>query len=81
MRLARESTLRVHVSEERWADVRADLTDKQMVELALTIAWYNSGVRIMALLDIELEEAYRKDSRPVRGGWRADRAGTIGAIS
>ncbi len=67
MRLARESTLRVHVSEERWADVRADLTDKQMVELALTIAWYNSGVRIMALLDIELEEAYRKDSPPGAG--------------
>ena len=31
-----------------------------MVELALSIAWYNSGVRIMGLLDIDLEEGYRE---------------------
>ena len=31
-----------------------------MVELTLTIAWYNSGVRIMGLLDIDLEDSYRK---------------------
>ena len=29
-----------------------------MVELSLTIAWYNSGVRIMGLLDIDLEDSY-----------------------
>jgi AhpD family alkylhydroperoxidase len=56
MSLAEESTLKVEVSDDRWADVRAHLSDKQMVELALTIAWYNSGVRIMGLLDIDLEE-------------------------
>jgi hypothetical protein len=31
-----------------------------MVELALAIAWYNSGVRIMGMLDIGLEESYRQ---------------------
>ncbi len=31
-----------------------------MVELTLTIAWYNSGVRIMGLLDIDLEDSYRE---------------------
>ena len=36
------------------------LDDQQMVELALNIAWYNSGVRIMGLLDIDLEDSYRK---------------------
>jgi AhpD family alkylhydroperoxidase len=61
MRLAHDSTVKVQVSEERWADVRAHLSDKQMVELALNIAWYNSGVRIMALLGIDLEEVYVKD--------------------
>jgi AhpD family alkylhydroperoxidase len=58
MRLAQESTRKVDVSEQRWAAVRAHLSDKQMVELAMTIAWYNSGVRIMAMLAIDLEESY-----------------------
>jgi AhpD family alkylhydroperoxidase len=65
MRLAHESTVNVQVSHELWADVRTHLSDKQMVELTLTIAWYNSGVRIMALLGIDLEAAYVKD--PVLG--------------
>jgi AhpD family alkylhydroperoxidase len=68
MGLAHESTVSVQVSDEQWAAVRAHLSDKQMVELALTIAWYNSGVRIMGLLDIELEEAYLKDPLLGAGG-------------
>jgi AhpD family alkylhydroperoxidase len=60
MRLAKESTVDVDVTDGRWADVAAHLDDKQMVELTLTIAWYNSGVRIMGLLGIELEDSYLK---------------------
>ena len=56
MRLAKESTLLVNVSEETWCAAADHLTDKQMVELSLSIAWYNSGVRIMGLLDIDLED-------------------------
>ncbi|MEU6253881.1 carboxymuconolactone decarboxylase family protein [Streptomyces sp. NPDC047043] len=55
MRLARESTLQVDVSEETWRAAADRLTEIQMVELALSIAWYNSGVRIMGMLDIDLE--------------------------
>ena len=58
MRLAEESTVAVEVTEKRWAEAAAHLGDKQMVELALTIAWYNSGVRIMGMLDIDLEDSY-----------------------
>ncbi len=58
MRLARESTLHVDVSEETWRAAARHLTDRQMVELSLSIAWYNSGVRIMGLLDIDLEDNY-----------------------
>jgi AhpD family alkylhydroperoxidase len=58
MRLAKESTVDVDVTDGRWADVAAHLDDKQMVELTLTIAWYNSGVRIMGLLGIDLEDSY-----------------------
>jgi len=59
MRLAKESTANVAVSESCWAAAAAYLGDQRMVELALTIAWYNSGVRIMGMLDIDLEKSYR----------------------
>ena len=58
MRLAKESTLKVAVAPDVWKAAAAYLTDRQMTELALTIGWYNSGVRLMALLDIELEDGY-----------------------
>jgi alkylhydroperoxidase family enzyme len=58
MRLAKESTLQVDVSEQTWRAAADLLTDRQMVELSLSIAWYNSGVRIMGLLDIDLEDNY-----------------------
>ncbi|WP_105967808.1 carboxymuconolactone decarboxylase family protein [Streptomyces geranii] len=58
MRLAKESTLRVDVSEKTWRAAADRLTDRQMVELSLSIAWYNSGVRIMGLLGIDLEDNY-----------------------
>jgi AhpD family alkylhydroperoxidase len=60
MALARESTAKVHVSDATWAAAAEHLDDQQMVELTLTIAWYNSGVRIMGLLNIDLEDSYRK---------------------
>jgi alkylhydroperoxidase family enzyme len=59
MALARESTAKVHVSEDTWAAAAKHLDDQQMVELTLTIAWYNSGVRVMGLLGIDLEDSYR----------------------
>ncbi|EKT81428.1 carboxymuconolactone decarboxylase family protein (plasmid) [Rhodococcus opacus] len=58
MRIAEESTLKVDVTETRWAEAATHLDNTQMVELALTIAWYNSGVRIMGMLDIDLEDSY-----------------------
>ncbi len=58
MRLARESTINVRVSDDLWAEIRPHLTDKELVELVLNIGFYNSGVRIMAILDIDLEPAY-----------------------
>jgi alkylhydroperoxidase family enzyme len=59
MALAKESTLKVNVSDATWQRVAAFLDDRQLVELALNVAWYNSGVRIMGALGIELEEGYR----------------------
>lgn len=59
MALARESTLKVDVSEPTWRKSAAFLSERELVELVLTIGWYNSGVRIMGALAIELEDGYR----------------------
>jgi alkylhydroperoxidase family enzyme len=59
MALAKESTLQVNVSAATWNRVAGFMDEKQLVELALNVAWYNSGVRIMGMLGIELEAAYR----------------------
>lgn len=59
MAVARESTLKVAVSDKTWNRVVPFLNDQQRVELALNIAWYNSSVRIMGALGIELEDGYR----------------------
>ncbi|MEU1183191.1 carboxymuconolactone decarboxylase family protein [Streptomyces sp. NPDC005820] len=58
MRVAKESTLLVDVSEETWRAAAERLPQKQLIELALSVAWYNSGVRVMGLLDIDLEDNY-----------------------
>ncbi|HSW04489.1 carboxymuconolactone decarboxylase family protein [Aquabacterium sp.] len=59
MALAKESTLHVSVSDASWRTVAAFLSEPEMIALVLVVAWYNSGVRIMAGLDIELEEDHR----------------------
>lgn len=59
MAFAKESTLNVDVSDEAWRDLARFLTEKQLVELAINVAWYNSGVRLMGALKIDLEEGYR----------------------
>jgi AhpD family alkylhydroperoxidase len=60
MAFAKESTLKVHVSDSTWAEAAKYLTQRQMVELSINVAWYNSGVRIMGALQIDLEDTYRK---------------------
>ena len=58
MALAKESTLKVDLSNETWRKVAAFLSEPELIALVLVVAWYNSGVRIMAGLDIELEEGH-----------------------
>ena len=59
MALAKESTLNVAVSDRTWRDVAAFLSEPELIALVLVVGWYNSGVRIMAGLDIELEDDHR----------------------
>ena len=58
MAFAKESTLKVDVSEATWRTAASFLREPELIALVLVVAWYNSGVRIMAGLDIELEEGY-----------------------
>jgi len=59
MAFAKESTLKVEVGNETWNRAAAHLGEPEMIALVLIVAWYNSGVRIMAGLDIELEDDHR----------------------
>ena len=59
MAYARESTLQVDVGQGTWAKPAAFLSEPELIALVLVVAWYNSGVRIMAGLDIDLEAGYR----------------------
>jgi AhpD family alkylhydroperoxidase len=68
MRLAYEATVNVRVPDEVWADVSAHLSEKEIVELVLTIGFYNNGVRLMAMLDIDMEDDYASDPVAAGGG-------------
>ncbi|NKK41663.1 carboxymuconolactone decarboxylase family protein [Rhizobium leguminosarum] len=59
MAFAKDSTLHVDVSDEVWNGIAKFLSEKQLVELAINVAWYHSGVRLMGALKIDLEEGYR----------------------
>jgi alkylhydroperoxidase family enzyme len=59
MAFAKDSTLNVDVDQAIWDRAALFLSEKQMVELALNVAWYNSGVRIMGALKIDVEDSYR----------------------
>ena len=58
MVFARESTQKVDVSDAAWSAVAAFLSEPDLIALTLTVAWYNSGVRLMGALAIELEQGY-----------------------
>ena len=60
MAFAKDSTLNVDVSDETWNRASEHLSEREMVELAVTISWYNSGVRIMGALKIDLEDSHEK---------------------
>lgn len=60
MAFAKDSTLNVNVSDAVWIEAARYLNERQMVELSINVAWYNSGVRIMGSMGIDLEDGYRK---------------------
>jgi len=60
--LAREMTLNIRVSDSVWAAAAAVFDEQEMIELVLTIGWYNQTSRVLMALQIPLEEDYRSSN-------------------
>ena len=55
-----ELTTTKQVSDATFAELRQSLDNERLVDLVLTIAFYNAVVRILATLQIDVEDGYQK---------------------
>jgi len=53
LRLTDEMTRQVHVNEDCWSAIRALWTEREIIELVVTIASYNMVSRVLAALEID----------------------------
>jgi alkylhydroperoxidase family enzyme len=69
LRLAREMTVEIEGSEEAFEEIRSHLSPEHLIDLLMTIAFYNLVVRLLATLEVDLEDDYRHllDEFPMRG--------------
>jgi alkylhydroperoxidase family enzyme len=58
LRAAREMTSGARVSDEVFADLAARLSAEHIIDLLMTIAYYNLVVRLIHSLDVEIEPEY-----------------------
>ena len=59
LQAARELTRDLKVSDETFATLKQSLDDERLTDLFITIAYYNGLVRLMAALEIDVEDEYR----------------------
>jgi alkylhydroperoxidase family enzyme len=59
LRAAREMTDGIAVADKTFAELRAAFDNAQLVDLLYTIANYNGVVRILAALQVDLEDEYK----------------------
>jgi alkylhydroperoxidase family enzyme len=60
LRAAREMTTGVAASEETFAALRSGLDQECLTDLVITISFYNAVIRLLATLQIDVEEDYMK---------------------
>jgi alkylhydroperoxidase family enzyme len=60
LRGAREMTRELAMQEETFAEIKRELSDEQMVDLVLTIAFYCAVVRVLATMRIDNEPSYKQ---------------------
>ena len=58
LRAARELTAQPSLSDDTFAELRKGLDNQQLVDLLLTISFYCGVVRLLAALQIDVEEDY-----------------------
>jgi alkylhydroperoxidase family enzyme len=59
LQAAREMTQDLAISDATFAQLRAGLDNECIVDLSLTIGFYNGVVRVLASLDIDVEDSYK----------------------
>ena len=57
-RAARELTVDVSLAEDAFATLDAGLDRSSLIDLFLTIAFYNGVVRVLAALEVDVEDSY-----------------------
>ena len=60
LRAAREMTSGMEASAATFAELRAGLDEERLTDLIVTIAFYNAVIRVLATLQIDVEEDYMK---------------------
>ena len=60
LRAATEMTRHLAVSDATFAELRASLDNERTVDLVVTIAFYNAVVRVLASLQVDVEDSYRR---------------------
>ena len=58
---AREMTRALAISEATFAALSKDLDNERIVDLVITIAFYNAVVRLLGSLQIDVEPEYQRD--------------------
>lgn len=60
LKAARELTAEIRLSDETFAALRRHLDDQRLLDLFAAITAYNGTVRMLAALEVDLEEEYRQ---------------------
>jgi alkylhydroperoxidase family enzyme len=59
LRAAREMTNDLAVSDATFAELQKSLDHERLVDLTITIGFYNAVVRVLHTLQIDVEDAYQ----------------------
>jgi alkylhydroperoxidase family enzyme len=59
LKAAREMTEDLAISDATFAELQTELDNECIVDLSLTIGFYNGVVRVLASLDIDVEDSYK----------------------
>jgi AhpD family alkylhydroperoxidase len=58
LRAAREMTLDLAISEDTFTALRRELDSERLTDLVVTISFYNGLVRLLASMEVDVEEDY-----------------------